>query len=322
MFKKGKTLITKTAVVFVLAMVSCALWGSAFPTIKIGYGLLGITPKDTTSQILFAGVRFSITGVLTVIIFSLMNRRLLLPQKDSWLNIGKLGLVQTVAQYLFFYIGLSNTTSTKSSIIGGTLPFITILTACFVYRQERFTKSKLFGSLLGFAGIVIINLDFINAKASMTVTGEGFVFLSNIAAAMSSSMIKNYSKRESAVLLTGYQFFFGGAVMTAVGLLTGGKLNVNGSNAVFVILYLSMLSAVAASIWSVLLKYNPVSKVSVFGFMIPVFGVILSALLLCEYKQAFNLQSLASLLLISIGIIIINKSGDSLKTGKTRQSAG
>lgn len=309
MLKKGEKFITKTAVVFILATICCALWGSAFPFIKIGYNLFGITPKDTASQILFAGLRFSTTGVLTVLIFSVMNKHFLIPHKNSWLSIGKLGFMQTIVQYLFFYIGLANTTSTKSSIIGGIAPFITILIACFLYRQESFTRSKLFGSLLGFAGIIIINLDFVNVKTSMTLTGEGFIFISNVASAMSSSMVKNYSEHENPVLLTGYQFAFGGIVMTAVGLVMGGKLNFNNTNAVFIILYLAILSAIATSIWSVLLKYNPVSKVAIFGFMIPAFGVILSALLLGELREAFNMQSLTSLILVSTGIIIINKFG-------------
>lgn len=324
MFKKGEKLITRTVSVFILEMICCVLWGSAFPFIKIGYSLFGITSKDTASQILFAGVRFSITGVLTVLIFSIMNKHLMLPHKNSWLNIGKLGFMQTIVQYLFFYIGLSNTTSTKSSIIGGIAPFITILIACFLFGQERFTKPKLLGSLLGFAGIIIINLDFINVKTSISLTGEGFIFISNVASAMSSSMIKNYSKNENPVLLTGYQFAFGGIVMTAVGIAMGGRLNFANINAVFIILYLAMLSAIATSLWSVLLKYNPVSKVSIFGFMIPVFGVILSALLLGELSEAFNLQSITSLILVSAGIIIINKfvANGGLKARKTASNAG
>ena len=35
-------------------LVCCALWGSAFPCIKIGYGLFGIPAHDSASQLLFA----------------------------------------------------------------------------------------------------------------------------------------------------------------------------------------------------------------------------------------------------------------------------
>ena len=54
------------------------------------------------------------------------------------------------------------------------------------------------------------------------------------------------------------------------------------------------------------LKYNPVSRVTVFGFMNPVFGVLLSALLLGETDQASGILGLLSLLLVSVGIYVVN----------------
>lgn len=48
--------ITKSSVVFALALLCCALWGSAFPCVKIGYEWLAI--EGAGSQILFAGYRF------------------------------------------------------------------------------------------------------------------------------------------------------------------------------------------------------------------------------------------------------------------------
>ena len=57
------------------------------------------------------------------------------------------------------------------------------------------------------------------------------------------------------------------------------------ASAAALLIYMAMISAVAYSLWGMLLKYNPVSKVTVFGFMNPVIGVILSALLLNETES-------------------------------------
>ena len=46
--------------------------------------------------------------------------------------------------------------------------------------------------------------------------------------------------------------------------------------------YMILLSAVAFVIWTALLYYNPVGKITVYNFMTPVFGVILSAACLGE----------------------------------------
>ena len=95
--------------------------------------------------------------------------------------------------------------------------------------------------------------------------------------------------------------------MIAVALMAGGRLQVCGPAAVALMVYMAMISAVAYSLWGLLLKYNPVSKVSVFGFMTPVFGMFLSAVLLGEGAQMPWLQSLAALVLVCAGIYIVNR---------------
>ena len=75
-----------------------------------------------------------------------------------------------------------------------------------------------------------------------------------------------------------------------------------------ILLYLSGLSAAATTLWSLLTKYNPVGRIAVFSFLIPVFGVVLSAILLQEKNQAFTMQGLLALILVSGGIFLVNRS--------------
>ena len=76
--KKTEHWLQKTFVVQTGALICCALWGSAFPCIKIGYELFQIKASDTPAQILFAGYRFTLAGVLTILLGSLLNRKPLL----------------------------------------------------------------------------------------------------------------------------------------------------------------------------------------------------------------------------------------------------
>lgn len=165
--------------------------------------------------------------------------------------------------------------------------------------------------MLGTAGIVVINLDR-SLLSGFNLTGDGFILLSTIAYAISSVLIKRFSKDTDTMMLSGWQFLLGGAVMTVIGLLAGGSITLSESPlpAVLMLFYLAFISACAYSIWSLLLKYNPVSKIAVFGFMNPVCGVLLSALLLGEAQQAFRLESLIALVLVSAGIFIVNKMGE------------
>ena len=63
MTQKQNTL-TKTGIVALLACVCCILWGSAIPVIKTGYRLMQVDSADTVSRIVFAGVRFTLAGIL------------------------------------------------------------------------------------------------------------------------------------------------------------------------------------------------------------------------------------------------------------------
>lgn len=297
-------------VVAALALVCCFLWGSAFPCVKIGYEMFGIGAHDTASQILFAGARFTIAGILTVAIGSLLSRKLLIPKKSSITMIFKLSLAQTVIQYLFFYIGLANTSGVKGSIIEASNVFFAILMSALIFHYEKLGKFKIIGCIIGFAGVVLINLNGAKLDASMSFTGEGFILLSTLSYAASSVMIKKYSQSENPVTLSGYQFTIGGIIMAIAGFAMGGKLSGFTIKSTLLLIYMAIISAVAYSIWSILLKHNPVGKVAVFGFMNPVFGVILSAVLLNEQNQAFTLQGLISLILVCIGIYLVNRDFD------------
>jgi drug/metabolite transporter (DMT)-like permease len=86
----------------------------------------------------------------------------------------------------------------------------------------------------------------------------------------------------------------------------GGQLHFYNSICVIDLLYMGFISAGAYTLWSILLKYNPVSRISILGFLNPVMSVFLSALILGENQEAFSLKGLLALALVSLGIIIVN----------------
>lgn len=305
--EQKESVMRKTPVVWFGALICCALWGSAFPCIKIGYEMFSIPSDELASQILFAGYRFALAGILTILIGSLLNRKFLIPKRAAMPKILKLSMLQTVLQYLFFYIGLANTTGVKASIIEGMNVFIAIFVACLIFRQEKLTSQKLLGCVVGFVGVVLVNLNGMGFDLTMKFMGEGFILISTIAYAFSSVCLKRYSKTENPVMLSGYQFLLGGIILTAAGLLAGGKVSGFTVASGAMLFYMACISAVAYSLWGILLKYNPVSKVAVFGFMNPVFGVILSAALLREGGQAAGMKNIVALIFVSAGIYITAK---------------
>lgn len=297
-----KSIYTNPIMVTALALLCTALWGSATPFIKTGYECLKV--NGTSSIMLFAGIRFAFAGLITVIIYSIIGRKFLYPKKTSFKYVGIISVFQTVLQYIFFYVGLANTSGVKGAILSGSSAFFSILIASLIFRQEKLTIRKVIACIIGFAGVVIVNLK--GLELNFSFLGDGFVILSTLSLAFSSVFMKKFSSYENPVVLSGYQFIIGGIFMVIVGLSFGGTMSFASVSGIAILVYLSFLSAIAYAVWGILLKHNPVSKVTIFNFMTPVFGTILSKLILTESDGVSALNIVISVVLICVGIIALN----------------
>ncbi len=306
-----KSIFTSAVFVTLGAMVSCFLWGSAYPMIKLGYEEFEISSDMTATQSLFAGIRFTLAGILAVLIGCIIRMKLLLPKKSSIPMILKLSMFQTVGQYIFFYVGLAHTTGVRASIIQGTNVFAVLVVASLVFRQEKLTVGKGAGCIIGFLGVLLVSLYKGSLGTGDIIRGDLFIIITTVAYAFSSVLLKDYTKKEDPVVLSGYQFIVGGLIMTIAGLLMGGRIVKVTGRGVADLFYLAFVSAVAYTIWGILMKHNPVSRISVYGFLTPIFGVITSIILLDE-GAGFGLPHLIALVLVCEGIIVVNfdsKSG-------------
>lgn len=256
-------------------------------------------------QILFAGVRFMLAGFLTVLFGSVLHQRILLPKPSSGSSILILAMMQTVMQYTFFYIGLSHAPGFKGSIIAPTSTFFALLFAALAFHQESLTHKKMLGCLIGFAGVIAVSVNG-KIEGGMRLEGEGFLVLAAASSGCASVLIKRFSLQEDPVVLSGWQFILGGVLMTAAALFGGGKLAAVSSGAWPLMMYLSLVSAVAYTLWSLLLQRHPISRITVFSFLNPVFGVVLSAWLLDEVRMLNIPRCLLAIVLVCLGVWIVN----------------
>lgn len=305
--EKRAEFLQKNSVVFFGAMICCALWGSAFPCVKMGMKMLNITSQQTADQFLFAGERFFLAGFLVVLIGSIARKKVLIPHGVQHAKIWKLCIFQTILQYSFYYVGIAHTSGVNTSIVDSLAYFLSILTACIIFRMEKLTARKVIGCLLGFGGVILVNLTGTGGLSlNMTFIGEGMIFLSAVAYSFSSVFAKIYSQGDDPVLISGWQFMAGSLVLMALGLLMGGHFRQFTPASFALYVYLAFISTAAYTLWTILLKYNDVSKVSIYGFMNPVFGVLLSAWILGEH-EAFGWKYLVALIFISVGIAMVNR---------------
>lgn len=268
------------------------MWGMDFVLIKLGYSQFSIASSDTGSILMFAGTRFILSGIMTLAVLSAVKGKLMLLRKSNAVNACMLALFQTVGQYVLLYLGMARTSAVHASIFDSTLVFFSILISGIVFHQEKLSVNKIFGCVLGFFGIVVMNLGGSPEKSALL--GDVLVLLCAAFTGLSHSLIKKFSQDDDPAFLSGWQ------------LLLGGSLRPSAPGAILTLVVLALISSVTGALWNALLKHNPVSSVNIYFFANPVFGVIFSALILGETGQILRIQSIMALVLICAGILMIN----------------
>ena len=292
-------------VVILLASFCCLLWGSAYPAIKNGYSMFGIAAGDIPSKMLFAGYRFVFAGLVLLVLAVLMRRNIFILNFRNFCSTSLLGLTQTSVQYVFFYIGLAYTTGVKSSIMNATGTFFSVLLAHFIYRNDRLNLNKVAGCLIGFAGVMAVNFSPDLLDFNFTLLGEGFVVIAAFILSAATIYGKRLSQTMDSVVLTGYQLTIGGLALVLAGYGTGGVLNGFTLQSTALMAYMVLLSSASFALWTVLLKYNRVGLVTVFNFLIPVFGAVLSAIFLGE--SILEWKNVLALFLVCGGIWLVTR---------------
>ena len=143
----------------------------------------------------------------------------------------------------------------------------------------------------------------IGLEGGISFKGEGFIMIAAFMLSVSSIYSKKISQNKDAYTITGYQLTIGGAVLILTGYLLGGSLTNFTFKSTTLLIYMALLSSVAFALWSQLLKYNKVGVISVFNFLIPVFGTILSAIVLKE--DIFDIKIFIALILVCTGIYLV-----------------
>jgi drug/metabolite transporter (DMT)-like permease len=267
---------------------------------------------------LFAGWRFVAAGLILLVLAAL-GRKSLVPPRDQIGRVVGLGLFQTTVQYVFFYVGLAHATGVKSSIMNATGAFFGVILAHFLYANDKITPRKALGCLLGFAGVLAVNLGGKGLDFEFSLLGEGFVVVAAFVLAAASIWGKTISQKVDPLVMTGWQLAIGGAALLAIGFAAGGHLGGFDPRSLALLAYMAGLSATAFALWSLLMKHNPVGMLAVFNFLIPVFGVLLSALFLHEPVLAW--KNAAALALVCGGIWLVTRRA-SAPSGPVRPSAG
>lgn len=292
-----------------MAFTAAFLWGWAYPLIKLGFGEFGITADMTGSKMLFAGIRFFISGIIILTVARLSGRSFCLKEAakdrlvESSLFLLAFTLLNTTLHYACFYIGLSHSQGSRAAILNSLSVFLVVILACMFFKSDKLTLRKVAGSVIGFAGILSLNLGG-ERSGAFTLMGDGMIILNALCGAFAGLMTRGVGKRVDVFVGTGYSLGIGGALLVIPGLLMGGTL----PHVTFVgLLYLLMLigiSTIGFTLYNKLLTCNPVGKIAIWNSLIPVVGAVTSCLCLHE---TFEWKYALAATLTTAGIYIINK---------------
>jgi drug/metabolite transporter (DMT)-like permease len=283
----------------------CAFgWSLAYPFIKIGYRVLGIG-EDLGSKLVFAGIRFTMAGILVLCFARSLHADIRIREKNVWPHVLLFAVVNTWLHYLTAYIGLTYIPSSRSTILDSMGGFFLIILSGFLYREDKIDARKVIGCIVGILGIFMINVGPIGEMLSgISFLGDGLILLNACCAAWGGIITRNISKKVDVTLATGYSMLIGGLMLLLCGAVAGIQVSWNITlSGIGVICVLFLISAVCFGIYNLLLANHPISKVAIFNALIPVLGVMFASLLLGE---PFKWQYLAACLCVATGIYMIN----------------
>lgn len=264
-----------------LALLAMFFWGSLYPCIKLSYRALSIDATRPADILLFAGIRFLVCGAALLLAARAAGRSLqaCLPDRRSLRPILLIALTGYAAHYTCTYLGVSLIESSKTALLKQTGSLLLICFAFLFRKEDRFTARKLLSGLLGFAGILAINLDGLRMHLGL---GETLVLAASLCSAASMLVSKAAYDRLAPLSVTAWAQLFGGAMLTTAGLLLGGRLGQVTPGALGLFAYLCLASCLGYALWNLLLAHNDLSRLNQIKFAEPLFGALCSAVLLGE----------------------------------------
>ncbi len=299
-----KSLFEKKSVMILTALLCCLLWGSAFPTIKLSYAELG--ELNGFQMILLAGLRFTLAGLFVLAFAKLRLKSKLVPPRREWPLLLAVALLQTFGSYVLYYIGMAHTSGVKGSIIVTLSVFLVAVFAHFMFRSDRLSWKKGIGLLSGFAGVVAVNITLLGGETfSFSMNGEGLIVLHCVLGAAATVMVRKYGGSVDTVRVSGGQLVVGGSMLIAVGYAGSPQGLVFNTEAALLLVYMAALSAVAFTLWFVMLKYHKATILEQYKFAIPLFGALLSVLLVPG--EHIGPEMLAAAVLVTMGVWIVNR---------------
>jgi drug/metabolite transporter (DMT)-like permease len=279
------------------AIVACLLWSTAYAGIKIGL--------QYDKPLHFAGIRFIISGLM-ILPFTIKPAAFISMVKEHWKIIFWVTFLQTLVNYIFFYLGMDLVPGALGAVIVGSQPLITAVIAAMMHESEKLTRGKIATIILGLTGVVLISAgrQAFKLGTASEIAGVVMILIANIGTATSNVMVSHKSKGINPYVLSSTSLFTGGVIIYLISILFEERPQEPMPLVYWLdLLWLSFMSAYAFSLWFKLLQrpHVKVSELNLWKFIIPVVGAILSWLLVPGEKPEW--LTISGMVIITASLI-------------------
>ncbi|PTR02703.1 EamA-like transporter family protein [Paraburkholderia sp. GV068] len=290
----------------VLLMVGlCAIWGFQQVAIK--------STNAALPPLFQAGLRSTIAALL--VWGWARSRGTPLFRDDGTLAAGLLAGVLFAAEFVCIFLGLTLTSASRMAVFLYTAPCFTALGLHWFVDGERMRRIQWIGIVVAFAGIALAFADgFLHGATASgsslaAVAGDALGVLAGVAWAATTVVVRATRLAQSSASKTLFYQLTVSAVVLLVMALALGEAHVDTVTplAVASLAYQAVVVAfVSYLVWFWLLTRYVASRLSVFSFLTPLFGVTFGVLLLGE---SFSLRFLMAAALVLTGIALVNAPG-------------
>jgi drug/metabolite transporter (DMT)-like permease len=278
----------------------CLIWGSTWLFIKIG--LQDLPPLT------FAGIRFLLA---CSIIFALIAaRRLSLPRKrNDWILLAVTGVLSFSLNYGLLFWGEQYISSGLAALLQATIPAFGLVIAHFYLPSERMTPAKIFGVILGVAGVGVIFSNQLSVAGREALAGSVALVLSSIFVAYSNVLVKARGSALDPAILAAGQMLFGFIPLLVIGIwLEGNPIHFHWTRVAFIALfYLAVVgSVIAFLLYYWLVQHMDVTNTMLIALVTPVIAVTLGMLVLNE-ELSWRTFAGGAMIISGIALIIVRR---------------
>lgn len=277
-----------------------ALWGGAYPAIKIGL--------ETVPPVVYAAVRYDIASVLMLGYVAYSSEYWRPRTRADWINAGIGGLLIIGAYNAFLFVGETVVPSSIAAILVGLMPILTTVFSRVLLPSESLSLSGIVGVFLGFLGIITISQPDPSNLLTSNVVGQIFVLVAAGSMALGSVLTQRFDSNQPPMTMETWSMLIGAGVLHIAALPSSETVwTVRWTDsAVAMVLYLAVFSsAIAYFIYFHLLEQMGAFEMNFIAYAAAAFGALTGWLVLNEEITAATVGGYG---LILGGFLLLKKS--------------